>query len=82
MKNLKTVNYEKFKKKVEGGGLIEEKDTHEFINNDLTYRCIKCGWMFDVPPNQYQQIVVLKKRRRYECPLTEEMKQKYGFITT
>ncbi len=60
----------------------KEKKTHIFTNDGLIYRCSECGWTFEVPPNQHQQIVILRKRRKYECPLTEEMKQKYDFVVT
>ncbi len=60
------------------------KDTHTFLclPNSLTYRCSKCGWTFEVPANHHQMRVILSKRRKYDCPLTEEMKQEYGFVTT
>lgn len=55
----------------------EEKDTHTFdiLPNSLTCRCSKCGWTFEMPPNQHQMNVILNKRRKYECPLTEKIKQ-------
>ncbi len=61
---------------------LNPTEKHTFVNDGLIYRCSKCGWTFEVPPNENQQIVILRKRRKYECPLTEETKQKYNFITT
>ena len=61
---------------------MSEIDTHLFDINGLNCKCSKCGWVFELPANQYQMIVVLRKRRKYKCPISEEMKQKYGFVTT
>ncbi len=60
----------------------ERKKTHIFTHDGLIYRCNECGWTFKVPANQNLQVVIMRKRRKYECLLTEEMKQKYDFITT